>query len=307
MTNGNISRRRFLNLVGAAGGATALYQTARALELIRETGAMPQLELRSVGGEGRKVLILGAGIAGLTVAYELERAGYDCTILEASHRVGGRIITLRHGDVVDEMGYRQVVDFDDEPHLYFNAGAARIPGHHERAMHYCRVLGVDLEIMANDNRLAWTQDDAAFGGERVRVREYTTSARGFMSELLAKALNTSAFDQPLDEADRERLLAFVRSFGDLSDDGTYRGSPRAGYASGGFLKHGELKPTLDFGELLNSSFWRYSMHFNQHVDWAAPLMTPKGGMDMIVRAFLRKIRTQPKLDAQVQADRKSVV
>ncbi len=301
MTNGNISRRRFLNLVGAAGGATALYQTARALELIRETGAMPQLELRSVGGEGRKVLILGAGIAGLTVAYELERAGYDCTILEASHRVGGRIITLRHGDVVDEMGYRQVVDFDDEPHLYFNAGAARIPGHHERAMHYCRVLGVDLEIMANDNRLAWTQDDAAFGGERVRVREYTTSARGFMSELLAKALNTSAFDQPLDEADRERLLAFVRSFGDLSDDGTYRGSPRAGYASGGFLKHGELKPTLDFGELLNSSFWRYSMHFNQHVDWAAPLMTPKGGMDMIVRAFLRKIRTQPKVDAQVQA------
>ncbi len=301
MTRDQITRRHFLNFVGAVGGTTALYQAARALDLLPETGEMPQLDLKRVGRGEKRVLILGAGISGLTAAYELERAGYDCTILEASHRVGGRNITFRHGDVVDEMGYPQVVNFDDEPHLYFNGGAARIPGHHERAMHYCRVLGVELDIMANDNRLAWTQDDESFGGERLRVREFTTSARGFMSELMAKAVNANAFDQPLDADDQERLLAFIKAYGDLGDDYRFAGSSRAGYSSGGFLKHGELKPALEFKQLLNSRFWRMGMHFNEHVDWAAPLMTPRGGMDMIVRGFLNKLRAKPLLHAQVQA------
>lgn len=299
--NGNLSRRHFLNIIAAVGGSTAVYQTSRALGLMPDTGEAPQLDLLNVGRQGKKVVILGAGVAGLTVAYELERAGYDVTILEASHRAGGRNITFRHGDVVDEMGNPQVVNFDNEPHLYFNGGAARIPGHHHRAMHYCRVLGVELDVMANDNREAWTQDDEAFGGERVRVREYAASARGFLSELMAKAVDSSAFEQPLNVDDEERLMAFIQSFGDLSDDGTYEGSSRAGYASGGFLKHGELKDPLSFEEILKSRFWRSGLHFNDHVDWGAPLMTPKGGMDNIIKGFLRNLRTQPTLHAQVQA------
>ncbi|MGB5345071.1 MAG: FAD-dependent oxidoreductase, partial [Woeseia sp.] len=110
--NGNLTRRHFLNLIGAVGGSTAIYQTSRALGLMPDTGEAPQLDLLNVKGRNRKVVILGAGIAGLTVAYELERAGYDCTILEASHRAGGRNITFRHGDFVDEMGHRQEVNFD---------------------------------------------------------------------------------------------------------------------------------------------------------------------------------------------------
>ncbi|MDZ7642829.1 MAG: FAD-dependent oxidoreductase [Woeseiaceae bacterium] len=282
--NGQISRRHFLNIVGAIGGTAAVYQTSRALGLVPETGPMPQLDLLHVGRNRKKVTILGAGISGLTVAYELERAGYDCTIIEASHRAGGRNITLRHGDVVDEMGYKQVVNFDDQPHLYFNGGAARIPGHHERAMHYCRALGVELEIMANDNRLAWTHDENAFGGQRVRVREFTTHARGFISELLYKAVDQSEFETGLTGEDLERLMAFIGEYGDLNEDALYTGSARAGYLSGGFLKHGELKEPLDFREILKSRFWRSGMHFNHAEDWAAPLMTPKGGMDNIIRA-----------------------
>ncbi|MGB5245917.1 MAG: FAD-dependent oxidoreductase [Woeseia sp.] len=299
--NGNLTRRHFLNLIGTVGGSTAIYQTSRALGLMQDTGEAPKLDLLDVKGNDRKVVILGAGIAGLTVAYELERAGYDCTVLEASHRVGGRNITFRHGDFVDEMGYRQDVNFDNEPHLYFNGGPARIPGHHQRAMHYCRVLGVDLEVMANDNRYAYTQDDEAFAGKPVTVREYTTNARGFMTELLSKAVNANAFDEPLSDEDKEKLLGFIKAYGDLDDNDLYSGSARAGYASGGFLKHGELKGTLDFSEILKSSFWRRGMHFNQAEDWAAPLMTPRGGMDNIVKGFVRNIRSPIKLHAQVQS------
>lgn len=299
--NGNLTRRHFLNLIGAAGGSTAIYQTSRALGLMQDTGEAPQLDLLNARGKNNKVVILGAGIAGLTVAYELERAGYDCTILEASHRAGGRNITYRHGDFVDEMGYRQPVNFDNEPHLYFNGGPARIPGHHQRAMHYCRELGVELEVMANDNRYAWTQDDAAFDGKPVRVREYTTNARGFMAELLNKAMNAADFDQPLSDEDKERLLGFIKAYGDLDDNDLYTGSARAGYASGGFLKHGELQGTLDFSEILKSNFWQRGMHFNEAEDWAAPLLTPRGGMDNIVKGFLRKLRSPVTLHAQVQS------
>ena len=49
------------------------------------------------------VLVLGAGVAGLACAYELGKAGYDCTVLEARDRVGGRNLTLRGGDAVTEL------------------------------------------------------------------------------------------------------------------------------------------------------------------------------------------------------------
>jgi len=41
-------------------------------------------------GEGREVLILGAGLAGMASAYELGKLGYRCTMLEARDRAGGR-------------------------------------------------------------------------------------------------------------------------------------------------------------------------------------------------------------------------
>ena len=48
-------------------------------------------------GNDTTVLILGAGIAGLTASYELEKAGYRCRILEARLRPGGRNWTVRRG------------------------------------------------------------------------------------------------------------------------------------------------------------------------------------------------------------------
>ncbi|MGH8221340.1 MAG: flavin monoamine oxidase family protein [Woeseiaceae bacterium] len=301
MSENSLSRRQFLSLVGAAGGSTAIYRTSMALGLMQDTGLPATIDLMPVGRGRRKALILGAGMAGLTVAYELERAGYDCHIIEASYRPGGRNLTLRGGDIVDELGNTQVCEFDDEPHLYFNAGPARIPGHHRRVLHYCKLLGVELEVMANDSRRAYTQEPGAFGGRPIQKREYMADARGFMSELLYKAVDRNAFEQPLSAEDRERLLELAISFGDLNPQGVYTGSSRAGYASGGFLKRGELKDPLDFQEILSSGFWRRGMHFADSEDWAAPLLTPVGGMDNIVKAFLRKLHTPITLNAQVQS------
>ncbi|HWM29310.1 MAG TPA: FAD-dependent oxidoreductase [Woeseiaceae bacterium] len=302
--NRPLSRRHFLSLVGAAGGSTAILQTSLALGLLPETGPLALADVQHAENTGKgnsRILILGAGISGLAVAYELERKGYDCTVIEASHRIGGRNLTLRSGDRIDEMGYSQVCEFDDEPHLYFNAGPARIPGHHKLVLHYCREFRIPLETYVNDNRNAYTQDDNAFDGKPVRIREYITDARGFMSELLYKAVDRDVFEQPLSAEDKERILAFATAYGDLKPDGSYAGSDRAGYKAGGFVEHGELKEMHQFSDLLKSDFWRYRMHFTEGEDQAMPVMQPVGGMDMIVRAFGRNIRSPIHTNAQVQS------
>jgi monoamine oxidase len=75
----------------------------------------------------RKILIAGAGLAGLVAGLELTRAGHDVTILEASTRPGGRVWTLRK-------------PFSDG--LYAEAGAGRIPEHHDLTLKYVRDFGL---------------------------------------------------------------------------------------------------------------------------------------------------------------------
>ena len=83
-----------------------MYQMALAMGLMSgEAKAAGSFEGRTPGaglvpilnkakGQRRSVVMLGGGLSSLMSAYELERAGYDCTILEAGHRIGGRNLTL---------------------------------------------------------------------------------------------------------------------------------------------------------------------------------------------------------------------
>src|SRR5438552_18858191 len=53
-------------------------------------------QVRSQSTKSRKkVVIAGAGIGGLCCAYELMKRGHEVTVLEASGRTGGHVLTLR--------------------------------------------------------------------------------------------------------------------------------------------------------------------------------------------------------------------
>ncbi len=85
-----LSGREFLMRVGQAGGNSAAFAMMQSLGLL----AIPDADaedgtLRLVDGKGTRVVILGAGIAGLVSAYELGKAGWWCTALEARERAGG--------------------------------------------------------------------------------------------------------------------------------------------------------------------------------------------------------------------------
>src|SRR5580693_7653926 len=95
------TRRDFLRQVAGAGGYRATYLTMQAMGLLGTAAVAEPLRLEKSGAHGTKVVILGAGVAGLSAAYELGKAGYDCTILEARDRVGGRNWTIRRGTRIE--------------------------------------------------------------------------------------------------------------------------------------------------------------------------------------------------------------
>ena len=115
-----LSRRQFLRRSAVAVAAAGLSQ--RGL-----TGAVANIVL---SGPARKVLILGAGMAGLVSAYELSKLGHDVRVLEARARPGGRVYTLRE-------------PFSDG--LYAETGAARIPDTHNLTLKYVKEFNVPLE------------------------------------------------------------------------------------------------------------------------------------------------------------------
>lgn len=282
------TRRDLLVHLGRTAGAASMYQAMAALGIVAIPAAYagaPQLPGGS--GAGKKVVIIGAGIAGLTAALELGKAGYECMVLEATDHVGGRNRTVRRGDVLTEYDSKQTCDFDDAPHLYFNAGPARIPYHHTALLAYCRELGVALEPFVNDNHAGYLHNTKAFGGKPQRQHKILTDTHGSIAELLAKAINKDALDQSLTKEDADKLLEMVSQFGDLDKDYRYRGSNRAGTADGdGILTspNGTGPIRIPTKELVDSGLWQW-LQFPNSWDMNATMMQPAGGMDMIVKGF----------------------
>lgn len=294
------TRRDFLRQVGSVGGYRATYLTMQALGLLSTAAAAEPLMLEK-GGHGTKVVILGAGVAGLSAAYELGRAGYDCVVLEARDRVGGRNWSIRRGTRLDMTdGTRQLCEFDSD--MYWNAGPARIPSAHQAVLSYCKELGVPLEVEINTSRGARLYNPAANGGKPVEMRQAHNDARGAISELLGKAINRGALDQELTAHDKERMIAFLQTYGDLTPDLVFRGSTRSGYKSlpAAGEEVGEQRDPVSFRTLLDIDLWN-AVLFEEGFDFQATMFQPVGGMDRIPAAFARKLGAVVRLNSEVTA------
>jgi monoamine oxidase len=122
-----------------------------------QAGPRPALAGRA---NGTTVAMLGAGLSGLVVAYELGKLGYRVRVLEARDRVGGVSYTVRRGSAHRESGAggeTQVCSFDDG--LYFNGGPWRLPNWHTGVLGYCKELSVPLEILINEDESSYPGPD----------------------------------------------------------------------------------------------------------------------------------------------------
>jgi monoamine oxidase len=136
-----IARRDFL---------AGTVKTAAAMALLppKTWAAFPkQLKPR---GPAKKVIVIGAGLAGLSAGFELTQAGHDVTILEAQTRPGGRACSIRQ-------------PFSDG--LYAEAGATGIAETNDLTLEYAHLFGLELDSWDSPPEL---QDILYIRGRRVR-------------------------------------------------------------------------------------------------------------------------------------------
>jgi monoamine oxidase len=232
---------------------------------------------------GKRVIVLGAGLAGLVAAFELQREGHDPLVLEAQNRVGGRIYTLR----------------SFAPGLYAEAGGMRLPQAHDLTLAYCRLFGLRLRpfvmgspaglVHVGGMRMTAAEADAdpATLGFPVAEHERGKSCNDLWEEatadlrgLLARE-GTPAWDQIIVQYDRYSLREFLEA---------------KGWSSGAIEMYGVLnflESDMEnaFLEVLREDLGAAYTDMHEIV----------GGMDLLPQGFYNALADRVRFGAEVHA------
>jgi monoamine oxidase len=267
------TRRQFLRTLGLA---TAVIATHRPLELLaRVTHPAHRF----------KIIVIGAGLAGLCAAYELEQHGHEVVVLEAHpKRIGGRVYTQRFGE-----------------DLYGELGAMRIPPQHHLPRHYAKRFGLPLRRFVQSNPMAFY----FVRGHRIRMKD-TSQLQEFyelspvernkkLSDLWSQTvLSELAGLTPEELADLRHLTFKTKKMRELDQ-----------YSLGEFLKQRGLSPEAI--EMLAVA-WGYETSLNtaateilreEHESISGDYHEIIGGMDRLPEAFAKRLRFAPRLGCQV--------
>ncbi|WES64691.1 FAD-dependent oxidoreductase [Microbacter sp. GSS18] len=236
--------------------------------------------LPSRDGERTRIIIVGAGIAGLTAGMLLADAGHDVTILEARNRLGGRIHTYR--------GFAGG--------MYGEFGAMRFPRQHRLAQHLITErFGLQTKPFPMDNG-----DTFIFlNGRKVRRSDFALDSFEFdlpehergkqPADILEDAMQPliELIDQPggwqriIDDYDRYSLLSFL----------VERGVSRQARALLGPLLNIEGR----FHFSLVEWFAQYHEDVFGHLDYIVD------GADTLANAFAPQLLDRTRLGAEVRA------
>jgi monoamine oxidase len=232
----------------------------------------------------KKVIILGAGMAGLTAAYELKRIGYSPLILEAQSRIGGRIYTMREPFL---------------PGLYAEAGAMRIPKTHSLTMAYIARFGLETYPF----NLANPQAFVHINGQQFRFKQVNANPDllGFDTSLMERKKTSS---QLWEEA-IAHLVAKISLKGDEAWEEI--ASTHDQYSVREYLEMKEWSEgAIEMFGLLNNQESMMNSSFLELLREEAgrfyqDLFQIKGGMDRLPNAFMPELKENIRLGARVIA------
>ena len=163
-----VDRREFLKITLAAS-AGLLVSSWPAFG--RTSPSMPRV------GRGRRVIVIGAGFAGLACAYELQSAGYKVTVLESRRRVGGRVLSF--SDVVTGRNVE--------------GGAELIGSNHPTWVAYAKRFGLnfidvtesedlDFPVILGGKRLTGKESEALYEEMEAAYKTITADARAINAD-----------------------------------------------------------------------------------------------------------------------------
>ena len=288
-----INRKEFLTQ-----SAFASAQAAFASTLAFDALASNSQRTRRTGYR-KKVAVIGAGLAGLSAAYELTQAGFDVTVLEARTRPGGRVHTLRE-------------PFSDK--RYAEAGAARIPDSHRWTLKYARLFGLPLVPFSSDKQLGAV---VYIAGNRIKI----PAGRRLDLRDLPLSLKPEEQESGITGLWRRYVAAALREIGDPESKGwpseSLKKYDRTTFAE--FLR--EQGASRDAAALLLNPYYKPEDDQISALWWLreAALLTDQkteykisGGNDLLPRSFAARLATKICYGAQAarieqDAQRVSVV
>ena len=254
-----VNRREFLKLSGLAAGGLSLTSNFN--------WAFPQaVEPRHTSG--KRVVILGAGLAGLSAGWELRNAGHDVTILEAQLHPGGRVHTIREG-------------LSDD--LYAEAGAGRIPAGHTVTLEWVKHFGLELEPF----RPTTLSEVALLKGKRVMM----PADKPVDMSRVPLALTPEEREVGLDDLEEHYFGELMRKLGyALREDWPPETMRLADISMGDFLRQrGASADAIHYmlAGLEGQAALDYIRDENSHVRQTKSKI--KGGNDQLPRAFAAKL------------------
>lgn len=281
--------------IGGAGLATGVLET---IGLTAESDLTDLETLDPIGSNAPEVLILGAGIAGMCAAYELESLGYRCRVLEARPRSGGRCVTLRAGDRSEEQGETQTCTFDRNH--YFNPGPTRIPPWHV-TVDYCRKFGIPLAPWINVNENAFIlQTRGPLANSKLRIRDVIADTEGYLTLSMRGAVDDRRIGAAWSARDRKAVMRYLSAYGRIDNDGVYRGTRCRSFKD--FDPVSSIKPThgapIDMRALFSGGIGGYFKFINS-INQQMTMLEVVGGTDRIATAFQRSLRARIEFGCEV--------
>lgn len=279
-----MKRRDFLKQTALAAGFALSAREARAFNVFPHA-------LKATDGRlepkrtPKKVIVIGAGVAGLAAAYELTEAGHDVTVLEARGRVGGRVQTMRE-------------QFSDG--LYAEAGAMNVFDTHDWTLKYIKLFGLTLDSSApstlasvtylRGRRFVSKQGQPLDYPLDLTAEEKKMGRRGMWEKyVLAVAKEVGDYDTPgwpsaaLLKYDRMTFTEYLRAQGASADAAMLLGLG----ALGAF---GDGANTVSALVLLREIAHRSRLKQNYYI---------RGGTDLLPRAFAAKLSGRIRYGAPV--------